>query len=291
MHAPECIQDCRCITGESPVWSETEGALYWVDIHGCRLYRLHAATGAVREWTLPSYVGSLGLRAAGGLVLALRNGLHRFEPESEALSLIAHPEGDRPGNRFNDGRCDPRGRFWAGTMGAGPERGPTGSLYRFEPDGAWERVRTGLQTPNGLAFSPDERTLYHTDSRTRTVLAFDFDPESGTIGNERPFFSTGPDEGAPDGAAVDTEGCYWSAQFGGWRVARYTPEGRLERIIELPVAQVTMCAFGGPDRRTLYITSASEHFGEADRREQPLAGGLFAVEVDATGLPEPRFAG
>jgi sugar lactone lactonase YvrE len=286
----ECVLDARAILGEGPVWCPVEAALYWVDIHRPALNRFDPATGAARSWTMPEAIGSFALRQAGGILVALHSGLDFFSPEDGALTRVCAPEPDKPFNRFNDGKCDRRGRFWVGTMHA-RTREPSGALYRFDPECRWERMLDGITVPNSLAFSPDGRVMYFADTPTRVIWRFDVDPDDGTIRNRRVLVTVPEGAGFPDGATVDAEGCLWSAHWDGWRVTRYAPDGRVDRVLELPVQRPTSCAFGGAALDVLYVTSASHRLTDAERARGPLAGGLFAARVGVRGLPEPRFAG
>jgi sugar lactone lactonase YvrE len=286
-----CILAAKAMTGESPVWSPEERALYWVDIPGQTFNRLDPTTGDTRSWTMPEPVGSFAFRESGGLILAMRSGFATFNPTHGDLNRVCTLDLGGPQNRFNDGRCDRRGRFWSGTMVPRGTPEPGGALYRLDPDYRCTRILDGLFTSNGLAWSLDGSTMYHADSRISTVFAFDFDLDTGTITNRRAFIQAREGEGRPDGAAVDAEGFYWVAMFDGWQVCRYAPDGRLDRTIRMPVARPTMCAFGGEKLDVLYVTSGSLGLSEEDWRQQPHAGGLFAIPLDVRGLPEPKFRG
>lgn len=285
-----CVLDARARLGEGPVWCSLERALYWVDIHAPAVHRLEPATGATATWAVPEEVGSLALRRPGGLLVALRSGLAFLDPATGAVTPAAAPEPDRPDNRLNDGKCDRRGRFWVGSMRAGP-RQPTGALYRVDPDLRCHRVLDGITVPNSLAFSPDDRTLYFADTPTRTIFAFDLDVATGTVANRRVFATVAEGLGFPDGSTVDAEGFLWNAHWDGWRLTRYAPDGRVDRVVELPVQRPTSCAFGGPGLDVLYVTSSRQRLTEDDLRRGPLAGGLFALDPGVRGLPEPRFGG
>ncbi len=287
-----CLVDAHARIGESPVWCARERVLYWIDIYGPALYRYDPATGENRAWPMPEPIGCIAVREGGGLIAGMRSGFAFIDLETGAVTPLHDPEADDPGTRLNDGRCDRRGRMWAGSMVEDRGRAD-GALWRYDPDGACHRMLGGLIISNGLAWSPDDSTMYHCCTRTRTVHAYDFDIEAGTVSNKRIFFTTDDTkgEGRPDGAAVDAEGCYWSARYDGWRLVRHDPDGIEMRIVEMPVAAVTMCAFGGDDLDLLYVTSASQRLTDADLKSQPQAGGLFALDVGVKGLPEPRFAG
>jgi len=286
----QCVVEAAADTGESPVWSEAEQALYWVDIPGCKLYRFDPSSGDNDAWDMPAPIGCVALREGGGLLVALQTGLFGFDPAQGTLQHLAEPSFDPAGARFNDGRCDRQGRFWVHSMAQPPDS--SGQLYRVGGDLCPHPMVAGLMVGNGLAFSPDGRTLYHSDSHrsVQTIWAWDLDPADGTIGNRRLFATTHDVAGRPDGAAVDADGCYWTAANDGWQLIRYTPQGKVDRTIRLPVRRPTMLAFGGRGLDVIFVTSMRP--GRDDPpAEQPLAGGLFALALGIQGLPEPRFAG
>jgi sugar lactone lactonase YvrE len=233
-------------------------------------------------------VGSIALRERRGLLAATKSGLHFLDVESGALEAKTHPETNLPDNRFNDGRCDRAGRFWAGTM-SDVKREPVGSLYRFDPDLTCTRLRNAVIIPNSLAWSPDGRTMYFADTNRHTIWCYDYDPSSGAASGERVFVDTG--DGRPDGSCVDSDGCLWNAEYGAWRVVRYTPQGKVDRTLDVPVANPTCCCFGGDDLGTLYVTTATQRLTPEDLARQPLAGSVLALRPGVRGLPESRFAG
>lgn len=280
--AVECVVAGGDRLGESPVWDEREQLLWWVDVKAPALRR--RAGGVVTSFPLPQPVGSIALRARGGLLAALKTGVHIWEDAK--LRVFANPP--IGSHRFNDGRCDRAGRFWVGTMDDATH-GPTGQLYRVSPDARCESKRSSISVPNSLCWSPDGRTMYFADSARRTIWAFDYDAAAGEMSNERVFATT--QLGYPDGSCVDADGCLWNAEYAGSRVVRYTPQGKVDRVIAMPVKQPTCCCFGDPRLDTLYITSASQELTSAQLAEQPLAGGLFALRPGSTGLPEACFAG
>lgn len=288
----DCVLDAKAEIGEGPVWSVAEQRLYWVDIDAGVLHRFDPASGKDETWQLPEAIGCVALRRGTGLVVALRRGFAFFDPGSGALERLVDPEPDKPDNRFNDGTVDPAGRFWAGTMRSKPgDPAPDGALYRLDTDRHCKMVADGFWTINGLAFSPDGRTQYLSDSnpRVRTIWACDYDVEAGVATNRRVFATTHDLAGRPDGGAVDADGCYWMAGVGGWQLVRFTPAGKVDRIIEMPIAMPTKIAFGGPRLDTLYVTSIGG--GGEPKRVGQHAGGLFAVHAGVTGIEMPAFAG
>lgn len=290
MSEVRCVLDARANLAEGPIWDAERGLLWWVDIKVPMLHAFDPESGDDRIFPVPDVLGAAVPRASGGLVLALRDGFYAYDPETAEARVIARPERDRPGNRFNDGKCDRRGRFWAGTMDDA-EVEPRGDLYRLDPDGSTAHFPAGFVVTNGLGWSPDDRIMYFTDSVGQVIHAYDYDIETGNIDNRREFVRTDPDGGYPDGLAVDGEGFVWSAHWDGWRVTRYDPDGRVERVLDLPVPRVTSCAFGGADLSTLYITSARVGLDAAGLERAPLSGGIFALQPGVSGLPERGYAG
>ena len=283
----DCVVKGNDRLGECPLWCEREGVLWWVDSRGPALKRWDPATGAVRALALPGVVGSVAFREKGGMLAALQSGLHFLDTETGKVEVAAQPEAHLPENRFNDGRCDRAGRFWAGTM-SDLRRDPTGSLYRLSADLSCTHMRGDIVVPNSLAWSPDNRTLYFGDTHRNRIWAFDFDLASGGISNERVFAET---EGRPDGSCVDADGGLWNAEYGNGRLVRYTPAGKVDRVIPMPVANPTCCCFGGKDFDTLYVTTATQRLTTEDLAKQPLAGSVLAVRPGVRGLPEARFGG
>ncbi|MCP4360757.1 MAG: SMP-30/gluconolactonase/LRE family protein [Chloroflexi bacterium] len=273
--------------GEGPVWSVAEQALYWVDIERPCLQRWQPSSGAYMAWMMPSQIGCFALRASGGTIVGLRDGLYSFDLDSGDMSAICRPEATL-NTRFNDGKCDRHGRFWAGTMDM-KIAAPLGALYRLDRNGNCRQMVSAVTCSNGLGWSPDNRTMYVTDSPTHTIFAYDFDLQTGDISSKRIFAQD--TEGFPDGLTVDSDGFVWSAKWDGWKIVRYAPDGFVDREITLPVARPTSCIFGGPDLNLLYVTSASVGLSAAERAEQPLAGQMFMLETAVAGLPEPLFVG
>ena len=287
--AVERAADGFDILGESPMWCPRERALYWVDIRAPALRRLDPATGAMAQWRLPDLCGAAVL-ADSGVLLAMRTGVFAFDPVSSDLQPLVSPEPESLGNRLNDSKCDRRGRLWTGTM-RDYGLATTGSLYCITPDLACARVMSDITVPNALSWSPDDRTMYFADTRDGRIRAFDFDADQGRLGAMRILMEDDVLPGKPDGATVDADGCVWTARYRGGCVARITPQGRVDRIIDIPATQVTACAFGGDDLRTLFVTTARQRLTPEDLEQQPLAGSLFSVRLDVGGLPEPRFGG
>ena len=273
--------------GEGPLWNLQEQALYWVDIEGYCFHRFVPENGTHETFSIGQPIGCLAFRASGGLVMAVQEGVGFWDINSKEFQLVTNPEEGRENARFNDGKVDKRGRFWAGTMGE--DQGS--SLFRFDPDGSIHTMETGISTSNGIGWSPDDKTMYYTDSPLRMIYAYDFDPESGTIENRREFVRVPLKDGFPDGLTVDNEGFIWSAHWDGWRITRYDPEGKVERVIPLPVQRPTSCTFGGAEFDQLYITSAWTGLNEVDRREQPLAGNLLRIQTEVTGQEENMYLG
>lgn len=285
-----CVLDAKAAIGENPVWSIEERALYWLDTTQRAIHRFDPQSGVNRTWTMPDLVCSFALREDGGLIVALGVGVYLVDLETMSLDAIAEEVTDKTQTRLNDGRCDRAGRFWVGGMDLEKHR-PIASLYRVDPDHSIHKVVDELIVSNGLAWSPDSRTMYHSDSRQNVIWAYNYDLENGMTSNRRVFATTNPEEGLPDGAAVDAEGFYWSAGVRGGRVTRYAPDGRVDRVIKLPILLPSMCAFGGDNLDILYVTSAREFLSESELLREPLAGGVFAIDVGVRGLPEPCFRG
>ena len=297
MNAPievTCALDVRAALGECPVWCGREKRLYWIDIRGKTLNRFDPLGGGNEVRELPEEIGSFGLRESGGIVAAMRTGFYFLDFDTGERTPIIDPEPDQPDNRLNDGRCDPAGRFWAGSMADPMRPGQRlGSLYRLDTDRTCARLFGDIGVSNGLAFSPDASTLYFADTVTerQTIWAFDFDLDTGHIDNRRVFATTHDLPGRPDGGCVDEEGGYWSANVDGWQLVRYTPDGRIDRTLPVPVQKPSMCAFGGDDLEVLFITTISAGSTTPLTAGQPQAGSLFACRPGVRGLPEPRFAG
>jgi sugar lactone lactonase YvrE len=276
------------IVGEIPMWHPVEQCLYWVDTRKPCLQRLND-DGSITVWEMPVHIGSYVFHKNGGVVAALATGFAMVDLETGVVTPMLNPEPDKPDNRLNDGRCDRRGRFWAGTRNVGVTDA-TGSLYRLDPDLKCTRMDSGFIVSNGMAFSPDDRTLIFGDSTGETIYRYDLDIATGMISNRRRFLHTDRLPWRVDGATFDDEGYYWCALFGDWSIGRFDLEGRLDRIVRLPVSHPTMCNFGGENLDVLYVTSATAFLSEEERARQPHAGALFAVSgLGARGVAEPMF--
>ena len=271
----------RASLGEGPCWDANGGALYWTDIPAHGVHRL-TGDGTHTEWDTGQPVGAVVPRAGGGLVLAAKDGFLAMDPDTGSLSMLAAVESDMPGNRMNDGACDRAGRFFAGTM-AEDESPGAGALYLLATDHRVTRLAAGVGISNGVGWSPDDRQMYYIDSLAYRVDLFDYEPGTGAIGNRRPFAGLGAGEVMPDGLAVDSEGGIWVALWGGGEIRRYAPDGRLDLSVDVPAANVTSCAFGGPGLRTLYITTAAGP-GRS-------GGALFSCQVAVAGLPANPYRG
>ncbi|WP_285423000.1 SMP-30/gluconolactonase/LRE family protein [Pseudomonas sp. efr-133-TYG-103a] len=292
----ELIFDARNATGECPVWNAHEQALYWVDIPARHLYRWNPANNQTTRWEAPQMLACIAGYGDGSWLAGMEDGLFRLRPQgdgslaSERLIDVDHP---RPGMRFNDGRCDRQGRFWAGTMFTDmAQASVVGSLYRYSAQQAepLQAYVSDMIVPNGLGFSPDGKTMYLSDSHpsVQKIWAFDYDIDSGTPHDRRLFVDMMAFAGRPDGAAVDAEGCYWICGNDEGLIHRFTPQGKLDRSLSVPVKKPSMCAFGGRDLDTLFVTSIRPG---GDLKDQPLAGGVFALRPGVCGIEEPLFQG
>ena len=273
---------------ECPLWDARQHKLHFVDIYGLRIVSLDWGNGALSQIDTPEPVACLGLSGDGHFIAGLKSGTAMIDRASGKITPLGSFS-IAEDSRLNDGRCGPGGRyFWVGSMVEKLDHAG-GHLHRVGPDGRTEIMASDLICSNGLAWSPDGRTMYHSDSRQRTVWAYDYDIDTGSIGNKRIFFVAPEGEGRPDGAAVDSEGCYWSARYDGWRIVRHAPDGTELFILRTPVQKPTMCAFAGDDLSTLVFTSARGSLSGADLENQPLAGSVFAVDVSVAGRSDPDF--
>jgi sugar lactone lactonase YvrE len=289
----ERIGEVVCELGEGPTWDPVERALYWIDCPAARIWRHYPDSDATYSWDVPGdVIGSLALREAGGVVLAMDQGFHGFDFATGKVETVAAPLAGQDRTRFNDGKVDRQGRFVAGSLD-GEFKEPLGALYRLDADGGVEEIDGGFIVSNGPCFSPDGRVFYHCETRAVTIFAYDYDTETGQVSNKGPFASIKDlgIEGRPDGATVDAEGYVWTALITGGQLARFSADGALDRLVEVPVRYVTSLCFGGPDLDVVYITSiGGPLFGASD--ESPGAGGVFAIHgLGVQGLAEPRFRG
>lgn len=285
------ISEERFLLGECPRWDCDTQSLWWVDILQCQLHGLHTLSGERSFVQLPEQIGCFALREGGGFVVGLQSGFAFLSgTDVPVLQAICDPEADKPAQRFNDGRCDPRGRFIAGTTNPLKDE----SFGRFYQLDGQQRVRPLVGrswTCNGLAFSPDGCTMYWSDTPNGTIYRCDYDPDSGEVANERVFFVVPEGRGRPDGAAVDSEGCYWSALYAGGAVIRISDKGELLQTVRLPVSNPTMPCFGGPDMRTIYVTSARQKLSPEMLAANPLEGAVMSLRADVEGLPDYKYRG
>jgi sugar lactone lactonase YvrE len=294
MH-PDLLLDAQANLGEGPAWDVGRGLLYWVDIHTGHLHTYHPkekvdqwikvgdSLGCVAPLTIPLQTQD------PSVVIALNHDLMIFSPVSQEKTLLSTPEPHQPGNRFNDGKCDPAGRFLIGTMD-NDEIEASGSLYSYSPDGKLKKLITGLQISNGLTWSPDNRTFYHIDTPSRQVTAFDYDLTSGEIANPRPVVNVPIELGWPDGMTSDSEGMLWVAMWGGAKITRWNPAtGQLLDAIPIPALNVTSCIFGGPTLSDVFITSARKGMSPGELVKYPLSGGLFCINTKLQGMPTFLF--
>jgi len=288
-----CVLPAAAQLGECPTWSPSESRLYWVDIDGRAVHRFDPATGIDEQRAMPGRPGSLALtQTAGRLLVAIEDRLTFVDWDTGRVTDWVVLEAEGAGTRLNDGRCDPTGRFWVGSMtDKQAENGGTGTLHRVESDGTATAIRTGIGVSNALAFAPDARTMYFADTHRDVVWAFDFDADSGTPTNERVFLDFRDLPGRPDGACVDADGCYWVACVYGFAIIRVTPAGVVDRQISVPVPKPTMPAFGGPSMSTLFVTTIGGGGSHEVDPAYPESGGIFALETDFRGVPETPFTG
>lgn len=287
---PRVVIESRNLIGESPVWSVPEKSLYWVDVEGQSIQRWREADRSIQCWDIGEPIGCIGLRRGSGLVGARKSGFFFLDVDSGSIAPIADPEAHLPENRFNDGKVDRRGRFWAGTRNFVDTQRATGALYRLDADCSVHRMEEGLRCPNGMAWSPDNKLMYLCDTWTRRIYVYDFDIDDGHIGNRRLFVELGEADGFPDGLTVDAEGYVWNAHYNGWRITRYSPDAAVDHIVRMPVQHVTSVSFGGAPG-TLFATTSYFRLSADERIAQPIAGNVFAMESGTQGISEPEFSG
>ncbi|MEC5385856.1 SMP-30/gluconolactonase/LRE family protein [Uliginosibacterium sp. H3] len=279
--------------GESPYWSPVDAAFFWVDIPAGRIHRWSPADNGSASWQLPEQIGCIVRQRSGGVLAACETGIYSAALQSAQATVVKHASIEHPaaGMRFNDGRCDRHGRLWVTTFMTSSDKRAVGGLFRYTTAGLSEALLDGFMTPNGMAFSPDNRTLYIADSHAsvRKVWAVDFDIDDGVLGTKRVFVDLAGYAARPDGAAIDTDGCYWVAGMDDGCIMRFTPQGALDQVIRLPVRHPTMCSFGGPDMKSMFITSLKRSNIAAEL--DPLAGNVLCITPGAQGIIEEPFAG
>nr|WP_262503514.1 SMP-30/gluconolactonase/LRE family protein [Sphingobium xenophagum] len=276
-------RDGADMLGEGTIWSARDDAVYWVDILAPALNRLSLKDGAVQRWAVPEPLGWVAERAGGGFIGGFKSGFAEISLDPLTITPIGDPEPDLPGNRMNDGKADAQGQIWCGTMDMA-EESDSGSLYRLTPDLVWQQMDAGYRVPNGPAFSPCGKWLYHSDTARR--IMYRFARTADGIADRQPFISFTDADGYPDGMTVDADGHIWVAHWGGGRISRFTPDGRLDRAIALPARQVTNICFAGPDLNRMFVSSAAIGLDAT-----PCDGGLFEVDCGVRGLPTHLFAG
>jgi xylono-1,5-lactonase len=285
---PRNVWNLAADLGEGPVWIERDQALWFVNIKGPALHRYDPATDEKRSFAAPELIGFALPARSGGFIAGLQSGLHKFDPSTGSFSLLAEVEPNLPGNRLNDAVCDPSGAMWFGSMDVA-EKDKSGAFHRFS-DGEVRPTGIGnIPITNGPAVSPNGKILYFVDTLGRTIRAADINPD-GTLGPARPFVQIADGEGYPDGPTIDAEGCVWISLYAGWETRRYSPKGDLLERVRFPVANITKIAFGGPDLRTAFATTARQFLTPEELERQPEAGDLFVFEVDVPGVPCPLVA-
>lgn len=289
MATAELILDSKSFLGEGPIWDAESGKLWWINIFAGELSCFNPTSGENKTYQMGQQIGTVVLQKSGGVAVALENGFYSFDPETEKLTPICDPESDQSENRFNDGKCDPAGRFWAGTMQKIEEEA-TGSLYCLEGDGTCHKRETNISISNGIVWSTDASTMYYIDSPTRRIDRFQYDRETGDISDRQTAFELPEGMGYPDGMSIDADDNLWVALWAGWGVAKFNPQtGELLEKLDLPVANVTACAFGGDDLSELFITTAQKGNSDEELANQPLAGSLFHAKTNVTGTLFPKF--
>ncbi|RCJ17655.1 gluconolaconase [Nostoc sp. ATCC 43529] len=281
------VLEARARLGEGPVWDSTKKLLYWIDIFNHRVHQFYPATGKDRFFDVGDVVGAIAPAGTDRLIITLRRHLAFLNTQTGEVTPILEVEANMPNNRINDGKCDPQGRFWFGSMSTIEK--PDANLYRYDADGSLHLMETGLTISNGLGWSPDQKTFYLTDSPQQKIYAYDFNSVTGNITNRRIFVDLTHESFYPDGLTIDSQGNIWSAMWNGWCVIRFNPQGAEILRIELPVPLVTSCTFGGEDLQTLYITTASVGLSQAEIDKSFYSGDLFALQTDVTGLPSYNF--
>jgi L-arabinonolactonase len=287
----EIAVDAANQLGEGVIWSPAKRRVLWTDIIGKALWSFEPATRLTEKLDLPERLACFAPLEGTSILAGFASGLARFDLASGAREPIAPIEADSPTTRLNDGKLDRQGRLVFGTMDEAPERRPLGHVWTYDGETAPRILFGDILISNSIAFSPDGRLMYFADTPLKKIFVFDYDPEMGALGNRRIFVEVGPEGGSPDGSTVDADGYLWNAEWGGARVVRYSPDGRVDRIVPIPCSQVTCCAFGGDDLSTLFVTSARDGLSDAALAAQPHAGALFAVNTGVRGLADRPFRG
>lgn len=290
-----CIWNEPCCLGEAPIWHPVENVLYWVDILGPKLHRLDPIHQHHQSWTMPTAITCIAPHQRGGLIAAFKQGIAILNPICDQVSYLdTLSEEVAALSMFNDGHCDKQGRLWVGTKNINEidllNAKPQGEIFQFGPDQHLIKHAEDFYITNGLVFSLDSKYFYVADSPRRIIYRYEFDSDSGQIHHPVVFATIAEDAGFPDGMTLDSEGCLWSCHFGGWRITRYSPDGKVDRMIPMPISSPTSCCFGGKDLKTLFITSAKRDVTESELIHQPNAGAVFAIEVDVPGLPESCYS-
>lgn len=291
MIKPELVVDAKARLGEGPCWDAVNQLLYWVDIPNKSVHIFNPEKNSTKTIVTSQFVSAVVTRDSGGLILAMENGFYALDLDTEELTLIGDPESDKPNNRFNDGKCDALGRFWAGTM-AFDESPGKGALYCLEKDLSIRKIFDGVTVSNGIAWDRDNKTMFYIDTPIKKVIAFDFDLEQGNLSHSREIINFPEGEGFPDGMNMDQEGMLWIAHWDGGRLSRWNPKtGEQIESIEIPAPRVTSCVFGGRHLDELYITTAREGMTDEELERFPLAGGLFKVTPGIKGVRTYGFGG
>lgn len=287
----ELILDAHALLGEGPCWHEREQKLYWVDINGKALHCYDPATATDQVWEMPGMTGCVAPCESGGFLVGVETEIARFTPATGAYEILFKFEQEGAARRFNDGKCDPHGRFWAGTMEKDNPRAPRGMLYRLDPDRIVHTMETNVTVSNGLTWNPEGTVMYYIDTPTHQIVAYDYHAETGVITGKRVVVQIQPEMGHPDGMTADQEGMLWVALWDGWKVSRWNPKtGKLLATYDVPVKRASACCFGGSDLQDLYITTAQEDSPQPGD-SQPHAGGLFRLRTDVPGIATFMFKG
>ncbi|HWB25508.1 MAG TPA: SMP-30/gluconolactonase/LRE family protein [Chitinophagaceae bacterium] len=292
MHQPEVLLQQECLLGEGPVWDAAQNCIYWVNILPGDIHRYCLSTGQHSICNVGQMVGAIVLRKEGGLVAAMQHGFYFVDFDNKTVQPITDPEASLPGNRFNDGKCDAAGRFWAGTMPFN-EKEPAGSLYMLDKGFPVTAKIKGVTISNGIAWNSDNTVMYYIDTPTRQIVAYDFDLESGSVSNKRVAVDVHHEPGYPDGMTIDSDGMLWVAYYGGWAVVQYNPKtGEALQRITFPVANITCCTFGGESLTDLFVTTARKELSDSELLTQPLAGSVFIIKnIGSKGILPNEFAG